>query len=268
MSIDPADKLFGALALGAYAMRGVESVPGMLQSGSVSVLWSLIELQDEFGIGGDVAEIGVHHGRLFIMLCLALNAGERAYALDIFGDPPGSNQADKDQLEANLARFGIGPDHFELAVQDSRAITAGAWPHMAEAAGNVRLISVDGDHRRDGVLHDLALAEAGLAEGGVIIADDLFNPWYPTVTEAIYDFFRGSCGDLVPIAFIAANGPVETGAAKLLIGRAAYASRYKAGLKLLNQDDLKHCDAFAGQPSHRPLDGAMREILRDITNQE
>ena len=75
------DKLFGGDALGAYAMRDVESVAGMLQSGSISVIWSLAELQDFFGVTGDVAEIGVHHGRLFIMLCLAMNAGERAFGL-------------------------------------------------------------------------------------------------------------------------------------------------------------------------------------------
>ena len=270
----PPAKLFGGDALGAYAMAAVESVAGMLQSGSISVLWSLAELQDAFAVTGDVAEIGVHHGRLFIMLCLALNPGERAHAVDIFGDPPGSNQADRDQFLANLARFHIAPEHFDLAVQDSRTLIQGQWPERA--AGYIRLVSVDGDHRRDAVLRDLALAASSLNEGGVIIADDLFNPWYPTVTEAVYEFFWRQPGDMEPLAFIAANGPVETGAAKLLMARSAFAARYKAGLKLLNQDDLKHCDAFAGfadvphfyfaaQPSKRTLDGAMRAILRDIT---
>jgi len=267
------EKLFGGDALGAYAMAGVESVAGMLQSGSISVIWSLAELQDFFGVNGDVAEIGVHHGRLFVMLCLAMRRGERAFAVDMFGDPPGANQDDHDQFLANLARHQIQPEHFDLAVQDSRTLIQGHWPG---SAGNVRLVSVDGDHRRDAVLRDLALAAASLNEGGVIIADDLFNPWYPTVTEAIYEYFWDRPGDMEPVAFIAANGPVETGAAKLLIGRTDFASRYKAGFKLLNQDDLKHCDAFAGyadvphfyfadQPSKRPLDAAMAAILADIT---
>jgi hypothetical protein len=267
------DKLYGGDALGAYAMESVESVAGMLQSGSISVIWSLAELQDYFGVTGDVAEIGVHHGRLFIMLCLAMSRGERAYAVDMFGDPPGVNQDDHDQFLANLARFQIQPEHFDLAVQDSRTLVQGRWP---ESAGNVRMVSVDGDHARDAVLGDLALAAASLNQGGVIIADDLFNPWYPTVTEAIYEYFRDRPGDMEPVAFIAANGPVETGAAKLLIARSGYAARYKVGLKLLNQDDLKHCDAFAGyaevphfyfanQPSKRPLAAAMAEILADIT---
>jgi len=267
------DKLLDPNALAAYALQDVDSVQGMFQSGAVSVLWSAMELQDEYGISGDVAEIGVHHGKLLIMLCLGLNLGERAIAVEIFGNPPGSNSAGKEQFLANMARFGIGTENFELFMADSTLITSADWQSMT--GGNVRLFSVDGDHSKEAVLSDLALAEKAINAEGLIIADDLFNPWYPTVTEAIYDYFKGDPKDLQPVAFIAANGPVETGASKLLIARAPMAGRYKSGLKLLNQDNLKHCDPFAGfkdvpsfyfegLPSKRPLDDAMRDILNDI----
>lgn len=115
-----------------------------------------------------------------------------------------------------------------------------------------------------------------LGAGGIVLADDLFNPWYPTVTEAIYDFLKGDPGDLEPIAFAAANGPTETGAAKLFLARRGYAAKYKKGLKLLNQPDLKHCDPFAGfddvptfdfpnVPQKHPLEGEMAMILAEIT---
>ena len=267
-------KLHGTGALRAYAMGGVESVQGMLQSGSISVIWSAAELQDFFGVTGHVGEIGVHHGRLFIMLCLTRNEGERAFAVDVYGNPPGVHQADREAFLANLGRFGIALENVDLAVHDSQILVPGDWPEGA--AGAMRLVSVDGDHEFEAVRHDLELAAAALGEGGLIIADDLFNPWYPGVTEAVYAFFRNRTDDLEPAAFIAANGPVETGAAKLLIARKGFAARYKAGLKLLNQDDLKHCDPFAGytdvphfyfagQPMKRPLDAAMTEILADIT---
>jgi hypothetical protein len=161
----------------------------------------------------------------------------------------------------------------ELIVADSLSLEPQA---LASRLGgpNVRLFSVDGDHSKTAVLHDLALAEAVLAPGGVIIADDFFNPWYPTVTEALYEFFR-SPGDLEPVALISANGPIETGAGKLVIARRGFAGRYKAGLKLLNQPDLKHCDPFAGfadvptfyfagTPGRYPLDETMHQILTEI----
>jgi hypothetical protein len=36
------------------------------------------------GITGNVAEIGVHHGRLFILLYLLTSPDERALAVDLF----------------------------------------------------------------------------------------------------------------------------------------------------------------------------------------
>ena len=260
-------------ALERYALREIDHVSGMLQTGAVSVLLSLFELQDAFGIAGNVAEIGVHRGKTLILLALTLKLGERAIAIDIFGNPPGSDGATLESLEANLARFGCA-ECCETMVADTHSLQGTDFADRL-GASSVRLFSVDGDHSKAAVLHDLSLAEAVLAPGGVIVADDLFNPWYPTVTEAFYDFFCGSHGDLEPIALVAANGPVETGAGKLLMARASMAGRYKAGLKLLNQPDLKHCDPFAGfadvptfyfagTPTRRPLDAAMRSILDDI----
>jgi predicted O-methyltransferase YrrM len=266
-------RLFPPAVLDAYATRDIASVSGMLQSGAVSILLSLIELQEAFGVEGNVAEIGVFQGKTFILLALALREGERAAAIEIFGKSPGADRETRAVFEANLARFGCAHAS-DIIVADSQSLKPA---DLAARLGrdSVRLFSVDGDHSKAAVLHDLALARATLAPGGVIIADDLFNPWYPTVTEALYAFFADAPGDLEPIALIAANGPVETGAGKLLIARHGYASRYKAGLKLLNQPDLKHCDPFAGfsdvpcfyfagTPMRHPLDATMRAILKDI----
>lgn len=249
----------------------------MLQSGSVSVFLSVLELQDAFAITGDVAEIGVFQGKTLILMAKALNEGERAVAVEIFGTPPGNDAPMRAALEANLARFGC-IDACDIIVADSSSFTPDSFRARLGGA-SVRFFSVDGDHARAIVLHDLALAEAVLAPGGVIAADDLFNPWYPGVTEALYDFCRAGreqgAHDLEPIAFVAANGPVEAGAGKLLFARRTFARRYKAGLKLLNQPDLKHCDPFggfadvphfwfAGQPARRSLDATLRPLLDEI----
>jgi SAM-dependent methyltransferase len=248
----------------------------MLQTGSISVLLSVFELQDAFGVEGDVAEIGVFQGKTLILMAHALNEGERAVAIDIFGKTLGSDRAMQDQLNANLARFDCA-DACDIVIANSLDLSPADFRAKLGNA-NVRLFSVDGDHARDAVLHDLALAEAVLAPNGVIAADDLFNEWYPGVTEAFYDFCRAGrdgAHDLEPIAFVAPNGPVETGAGKLLFARAPFVRAYKAGLKLLNQPDLKHCDPFGGfadvphfcfrdRPVRRPLDPVLRAILDEI----
>jgi hypothetical protein len=68
---------------------------------------------------------------------------------------------------------------------------------------------------------------------------------------------------------------VDTGCSKLFFARAGFARRYKAGFKLLNQADLKHCDPFggfadvphfwfAGRPKRHALDSVMRPLLDEI----
>ena len=269
------DKLKSLEARVRFATRGIDTLNGMLQSGSLSVIWSLLEIQDYLKVTGNIAEIGVHQGKLFLLLCHWMNRGEIAHAIDIFGRPIGSDTKNIDKLIGNLEQFGIPKEQYRVEISDSTQLSCGALRNLFRGP-NIRLFSVDGDHSREAVLHDLEIAEAVLSPEGVIIADDLFNVWYPNVTEAVYDFFRDPAAkDLVPIAFISANGPVESGAAKLLIGRAKMASRYKAGLKLLNQEDLKHCDPFAGHPDvphfyfanvpqKRTLDETMMKILDDV----
>ncbi len=270
-----ADKLKSLEIRTNFAVRDVASINGMLQSGSLSVIWSLLEIQDYFNVTGDIAEIGVHQGKLFLLLCHWLNREETAYAIDIFGRPVGCDTQNIDALIDNLRRFNIPENQYRLEIRDSLELSRGSLRDLLGGSG-VRLFSVDGDHSKKAVLHDLAIAESVLSPEGVIIADDLFNVWYPNVTEAVYDFFRDpAVSDLVPIAFISANGPVETGAAKLLIARAEMAVNYKAGLKLLNQYDLKHCDSFANHPDvphfyfaelpkKRALDDTLRAMLNEI----
>jgi len=266
-------------ALHHYATVGVNDIHGMLQSGSLAIIWSLIELQDHWDVRGPVAEIGVFRGKTFLLLCHGLRNDEIGIGVDVFGDPMGSHTDDLDIFHANMAKYGFGRDRYRLEVGDSLSMSPADMAGLC-GGNDVRLFSVDGDHGKDAVLSDLALAAGVLAPDGVIIADDLFNPWYPTVTEAVYEFFLNDAytvqrGDLVPVAFSTANGPVETGAGKLMIARAPVAAAYKAGVKLLNQDNLKHCDPFAGhedvptfcfgeQPRKRPLDEVMAAILDDI----
>jgi peptide chain release factor 2 len=59
------------------------------------------------------AEIGVHHGRLFIPMALARRPGERALAIDVFEDQhlnvDHSGKGDRARFEENVARTGAAP---------------------------------------------------------------------------------------------------------------------------------------------------------------
>ncbi len=73
---------------------------------------------------------------------------------------------------------------------------------------NVRFISLDGEHRRVSIMHDLRVAKEVLSDFGVVVVDDIFSAWAPSVTEGIIDFLRQDAGDLVPFALAASDiGP-------------------------------------------------------------
>jgi hypothetical protein len=71
----------------SYFADGFSKVEGWVDE-RVQVLLDLIhDLHREFAITGNLAEIGVHHGKFFIPLHNMLRAGERSVAIDIFDDP-------------------------------------------------------------------------------------------------------------------------------------------------------------------------------------
>lgn len=280
-------KLFDHQHFIDYLNKGSTEVDGYLQSGSAALIWSLFDIQDELNITGNVAEIGVYHGKLFIFLCHALNQGERAYAIDVFDSEPEiqgiQTQDDKDlfsakNLIANLAAQGIGDEVVKIITANSGKL---AVPELRDKldGDQVRLFSIDGDHSRDGVRHDLNLAAETTRETGIIIVDDLFNSLCPSNTEGIIDFFREDNSAWTPIAIAASNGPIKTGAAKLFVAHKSRAMIYKAYLRLLNRDDFKIADTFLGEenvlifdfqshPVKQPLDSRVRLSVARFLEQQ
>ncbi|HEX7000004.1 MAG TPA: hypothetical protein VF322_17865, partial [Gammaproteobacteria bacterium] len=82
-----------------YIRRHMASVDGWLHRTSAEAIAAL-------GQGGNAAEIGVHHGKLFILLSLLC---DHAYAIDVFDSAlnvDGSGAGDRTIFERNMARYG------------------------------------------------------------------------------------------------------------------------------------------------------------------
>jgi hypothetical protein len=66
----------------------------------------------------------------------------------------------------------------------------------------MRWISIDGGHTADSVCNDLILAEAVLADRGVVAVDDFLNSRAIGVSEGTYQFFLNKNSNcLVPFAY-------------------------------------------------------------------
>lgn len=169
--------------LEAYLNRGMNQVQGWLDPFSAQAVAAVGREQRKLGLRGSVGEIGVHHGRLFILLYLLSATDERSFAVDVFSDQAqnvdGSGRGNEAIFLGNVVRHAGGSDRVEIYACDSNTLEP---DDIGSRAGPCRLISVDGGHTADTTENDLRLADALLIEGGVCILDDYFNPMWPDVS--------------------------------------------------------------------------------------
>jgi len=176
----------GLAAVDRYLDGGYASVVGMSSRFAAAVCCGLMRIQGGLGVTGPAVEIGPFEGRFFIALAHALAPGERALGIDLFDWP---NPEIIDRFEANCATHGIPAERRITWKADSR--TMAPEELLAKLGGeSVRFFHVDGEHSRAALSKDLELATAVLAEGGVIVLDDMLHPGYPTLMVAVHEYLQ------------------------------------------------------------------------------
>src|SRR3546814_19520942 len=96
------------------------------------------------------------HGKLFILLALARQAGEGAFAVDVFGDQhlnrDASGRGDREIFLGNVSRWLGTPETVTVLQRSSLEVRP---EDILAATGPVRLASVDGGHTEVFVVIDL-----------------------------------------------------------------------------------------------------------------
>jgi predicted O-methyltransferase YrrM len=213
----------GHPAVAAYLAQGYDSVVGMSSRFAAAICARLLRLQTDVGVGGPLAEIGAFEGRFFIALAHALEPGELAVALDIFSWP---DDGVKDRFEANCLKHGIAPERRVTVKGDSGTMIPAEL--MGHAGGSrFRFIHIDGEHSRAALAKDLALATACLAEGGLIVLDDMLHPGYPTLMVTVQAYLEAN-PEIVPLCVI--DRETIVGATKFVLCERVWFERYQARL--------------------------------------
>lgn len=224
-----------------YVARGHRRVDGWLAPGAIPLLLCVARSQRSLGIHGHVAEIGIHHGKLFLLLYLLRGDGERALAADLFGDQKKnldrSGEGDLERFRRNLARHGGGDTDLVIAAGDS--MTLDGKTVRDRLGGPARLFSVDGGHTPELTRHDLETASAAIAPGGVIVLDDYFHELWPGVSEGTLRFFQESRPTIVPFAI---------GANKVLFTTPDHATYYKSALSQASLGTSRLHTTMLGHP--------------------
>jgi len=184
-----------------YLWLGSRHVSGWLAPFSARFIAALARAQTRNGINGAVAEIGIHHGRLFILMHLTSPAGQKDIAIDIFENQQlnrdRSGRGDLVRFVNNLRRWGGRPHDVVIVQRSSLDLTP---TDILRAVGHVRLFSVDGGHTQECVTNDLNLAQSVLCKGGILVLDDFFNEYWPEVAIGTIKFLTSSASRLQPFA--------------------------------------------------------------------
>jgi len=164
-------------------------VRGMSSRFAATICGHIIRRQSELGIKGHIAEIGTFEGRFFIAMALGLQPGEHALGIDTFNWP---NEGLLDLFHAHCARLGLARERYTAIKANIRDVSA---DDIRKALGgretdSVRFWHLDGDHSREQLLLDLALAESTLHPQGMICLDDMLHPGYPLLVVAVHEWLE------------------------------------------------------------------------------
>jgi hypothetical protein len=218
-------------SLNAYLKHGHHLVKGWLQPGAAHAIVLLSQQQRSANLSGGVAEIGVHHGKLFILLYLLGTSDEPAVAIDLYSQQhlnvDRSGAGNLERFKRNLRRHA---DLSRLVVHEGDSTELSSTYLLELGVGPFRLFSIDGGHTAEITAHDLSTAEGALAEGGIVILDDCFNEAWPGVSDGVHRYFSQ------PRAIV----PFAIGAGKTFFCQRAFAQRYAAVLKKMDPKAVQH----------------------------
>lgn len=211
-----------------YVRYGHYKVEGWLTDGCTSIITKIAQAQKLFDIKGHVCEIGVYQGKLFILLYLLTRHNENAVAIDIFEKSDlnidlktlnidvNSVKLEQNTLIKNVEAFAKNTHKLRVIAENSTKISSDDIKNSV--GGEVRLFSVDGGHSAFVTRNDLKIACKSICEGGVILLDDYFNPFWPGVSEGTNQFFfYDNEFGIVPFAI---------GGNKVFLTNSSYANKY------------------------------------------
>ena len=160
---------------------------------------TLLLAQSAQGEAGDVCEIGVYQGRLFLILANAIAAGETAVAVDVFDDQEKnvdrSGLGNRAVFEANAARYAPGA-RIDILQDSSLDLQT---PDFLRR--RFRFVSIDGGHTAQVTANDLWLAETTLTAHGVVALDDVLSAYWTGVITGLVRYLAEG-GTLCPVALV------------------------------------------------------------------
>lgn len=201
-----------------YMSNGFDNVEGWCEK----TLFHTVDMLSRADINkkGGCCEIGVHYGKLFILLNSVIDQSETSYAIDVFSrqdlNIDKSGWGSKTDFTDNLKKYDIHKGKNVTIIEgDSTDYSLGLTNIIKP--GSIRFMSVDGGHTAEHVINDLTIATQIVNNEGVVIVDDILNPYWMGVIEGVVRFLDRK-PTLIPFAL---------GHNKLYMAKLSHAEYYK-----------------------------------------
>jgi hypothetical protein len=187
-----------------YVAGGYKEVDGWMTGLAARAIRSIASLQSALDVRGGACEIGVHDGRSFILLQLLTRPDEPSIAFDLFDrqreNVDESGCGSRERFIANCELHRCDMTRVSVCTANSLELTVDAIRRACPTP--FRLFSIDGGHTARNADNDLALAAGTVADGGVVLLDDVFNEQWPGVVEGMFRFAARNPSALMPFAII------------------------------------------------------------------
>ncbi|MDQ0562709.1 hypothetical protein QO004_004514 [Rhizobium mesoamericanum] len=175
-----------------FIFHDLQAIEGYIDPPDALVFLAVLLSQESAALQGGLAEIGVYYGRSYFLLRKICGDAAKIVAIDPFDIAnPDHGATQYERFVAGGRRLGLTVDAECVIKSDSTVLKP---ENITERAGAVRFFSIDGGHMLHHVAADSRLAAASLAEHGIIVFDDTFNPAWPEVTAGVTDFLREEAG--------------------------------------------------------------------------
>jgi hypothetical protein len=196
---DPIRRVKMDARISKFVVHGRKRIAGWTSRIDAEIFVTALLDQNRRHAKGDTLEIGVHHGRSFLLQNLCATDGEATIAVDIFDRQDlnvghRSGKGDLEKFTYNVARFG---DVAKAKILQRSSLTLTTEELKTHTTG-LRFGHIDGGHWFGVVLSDLRLTAGCAGDDCVIALDDFSNPNYPDVAAAYYEWMKERPG-FVPI---------------------------------------------------------------------
>lgn len=202
-----------------YLSNGFKEVDGWCET----TLFHTVDMlsRAEINQKGGCCEIGVHYGKLFILLNSVIDQSETSYAIDVFSrqdlNIDKSGWGSKEVFMDNLSKYDVHKGKNVQIIEGDSTDYSLELTNLIKP-GSIRFMSVDGGHTAEHVINDLNIATQIINNEGVVIVDDILNPYWMGVIEGVVRFLDRK-PTLVPFAL---------GHNKLYMAKLSHAEYYKA----------------------------------------